>query len=212
MKKKLKTIFLIVLVILVVGVVANYFLSKGTPAPSTSSLSSSAKAGGVAVQPGQQSEFAVLLSTINSINIDTSVFKNPSYLSLRDYPVSLGTDTIGRPNPFAPIGTDTVDGTVVAAPLQFQTLQPGKITSTSAEFGGQGIVVSDAQTNVIFEYGTNDLFGSATPPVSVGKNGTSLFTVTGLTPNTTYYVRAILVQGSNTTQGNTMTFTTLSSR
>ena len=213
MKKKLKTILILLGIIIVVGVAAQYVLRSSAPATDTTRPLTSSRAAGVALPTGTAAptEFSVLLSTIKGINIDTKLFTSPAYRSLRDYPVALGTDSIGRPNPFAPIGYDAVvEGSTDATPVQFQTLQPGKITSTSAEFGGQGLLSTTAQTSVVFEYGTSDLFGSATPPVAVGKNGTALFTVTGLLPNTQYYVRAVLAQGSITTQGNTMTFTTLS--
>jgi hypothetical protein len=60
----------------------------------------------------------------------------------------------------------------------------------------------------VFEYGTNDLLGSATAPIPLGKNGTALLRITGLAKATTYYVRAVLTQGSIQKTGNIMTFTT----
>lgn len=216
MNKKLKTILILVVVVVVIGVAASYFLqNKSAPsAPVTSDnpLSASSRAAGVVSSTAPlapATEFSALLSTIKSISIDTSLFTNASYLSLRDFPITLGTEIIGRPNPFAPIGYDAASSTTTTdTPIQFETIQPGKVTSTTAEFGGQGLLSNTAQSSVVFEYGTSDLFGSATPPVSLGKNGTALFTASGLTPATMYYVRAVLVQGSNTTVGNTMTFTT----
>lgn len=205
MSKRVKTFAIVVLIIAAIVLVASM---AGNRAPSVpqSALSSSNKAAGIPLETTSTpiNDFSASLSTIRGISIDTSIFSNPAYLALRDYPVALGTDVVGRTNPFAPVGSDA--STPVAVVTQFETLQPGKVTATTAQFGAQGLISGTGQ--VVFEYGTSDLFGSATPPVVLAKNGTALYGATGLAPATTYYVRAVLAQGSNTTVGNTMTFTT----
>ncbi len=208
MSKKIKTFAIVILVIaLIIG--ATTFMSNGKRTTQTdTSLSSSKGAGVTSMAPQNNTEFSSLLSTIKGIEIDTSIFSNEAYMTLRDYPVILGSDIIGRPNPFAPIGLDAPVGGSTTE-VQFETLQPAKITSTTAEFGAQALVSSNVQTTVIFEFGTSALLGSATSPLPLPKNGTVLFTALGLRPATTYYVRAVLAQGSKTTLGNTMTFTTL---
>lgn len=153
-------------------------------------------------------EFSALLSNIKSINIDTSLFDNVAYKMLRDFPVSLGSDIVGRVNPFAPVGTDVGGAVGSTGDMFIATLQSGKVTSTTAEFGSQ-INLADANpVSIIFEYGVTDTFGNSTAPITVNKNGTTLITVTNLLPETTYYVRAIAVKGSITTTGNTTSFTT----
>ena len=215
MSKKVK-IFAIVGLVIAAIIAAMTFIKKpgSTPAPSNNGIASSAqKAAGVPLPTTSSapSEFSLLLSTINSINIDTSIFTDSAYRALRDYPITLGTDVKGRPNPFAPIGVDTgsITGVAPVVQVQFDTIQPGKVTATTAEFGAQAIVSTPETASVVFEYGINDLLGSATAPVALGKDGTVLYRVTGLAPATTYYVRAVLAQGSMTTPGNIMTFTTL---
>jgi hypothetical protein len=151
-------------------------------------------------------DFSTLLSSINSIDIDTSIFNNPAYRTLRDYPVSLGSDTVGRINPFAPVGTDQSTG--ASGMTEVETLQPGKITSTSAEFGAQVTLTDTVPVSVVFNYGTTDAFGSATAPITLNKTGTALVTVTGLTPATQYIVKAIVVRGSITTEGDNVPFAT----
>jgi hypothetical protein len=217
MSKKVK-IFAIVGLVLAAIVAGVSFLgsssgSTTSTTPSDNGLSSSVqKAAGVPLPTtsAAPTEFSVLLSTISSITIDTSIFTDSAYRALRDYPITLGTDVKGRPNPFAPIGVDTgsITGVAPVVQVQFDTIQPGKVTATTAEFAAQAIVSTPETASVVFEYGTNDLLGSATAPVALGKNGTVLYRVTGLAPATTYYVRAVLAQGSITTPGNIMTFTT----
>jgi len=96
----------------------------------------------------------------------------------------------------------------IGAPLQVQTLAPGKVLSSSAEFSALVTSSTTDPVSVVFQYGLSDTFGSATPPTTVTKNGTALFTATGLTPATTYYVEAVAVQGSTTANGDIMSFTT----
>jgi hypothetical protein len=212
MSKKVKIIVIVVLVICVIIGAISYF-GNNAPVASTSGLTSSAgpitalPGGGGAIVPDQNgSNFAALLSSVNTINLDTSIFSDPAYKALRDYPLSLGTAIIGRQNPFAPIGTDSTSG--AAGSLQVQTLAPGKVLSTSAEFDALVTTTTTDPTTVVFQYGLDDTFGSATTPTAVTKSGTALFTATGLTPSTTYYVEAVAVQGSSTATGSIMTFTT----
>lgn len=152
--------------------------------------------------------FSALLSSISSITLDTSIFSNPGYKALRDYPIALGTAIIGRPNPFAPIGTDTGSGQVTGSVVSVQTLTPSKVLSTSAQFGALVTTQSTSPSTVVFQYGTDDTVSSASSPINVTKSGTALFTVTGLTPGTTYYVKAVAVQGSGTATGTLISFTT----
>lgn len=211
MSKKLK-IVIIVVIILIVGIGGASLLGNKTPVPVKSSSpltssSGSAPAGTTSQNSASSDEFSNLLSSVKRITIDTSIFDNPAYKMLRDFPVSLGSDIVGRVNPFAPIGTDSAS----SAPTQdvyVDTLQSGKVTSTTAEFGAQLSLSDTVPTSVVFEYGTSDIFGNTTTPVVVTKSGTTLVTVTKLLPETTYYVRAVTVRGSSTTTGNTTTFTT----
>lgn len=151
-------------------------------------------------------EFSGLLSSISTISINTAIFQNPSYKALRDYPVVLGTDVVGRPNPFAPIGSDQL--TTTALDVAVQTLAAGKITATSAEIGAVVTLPDTMSATVVFQYGTTDTFGSSTTPVTIAQTGTSLATISGLLPATKYFVQAVVVRGSGTTIGNVMTFTT----
>ncbi len=216
MSKKVKIFAIVALVLAAIIGASAYFSGSSTPVSDSPLTSSTQKAAGVPLtEPaGAPSEFSVLLSTIKGISIDTSIFNTNAYRALRDYPITLGADIKGRPNPFAPVGYDsgTISGSTPVIQASFETIQPGKITSTTAEFGAQGLLSNPEQASVIFEYGLNDLLGSATAPIQMSKNGTVLFRVTGLVPATTYYVRAVLVQGSTTTAGNIMTFTTSPTR
>lgn len=211
MSKKVK-IFVIVVGIIIILIWAFSSIGNSPSSSDNAALSSSASTvlpgGGGPITSDQNSvSFSGLLSSISSINLDISLFSNPGYLALRDNPVVLGTAIIGRPNPFAPLGSDSATPQQLA-PLQVQTLAPGKIVSTSAELGALITATSTVPISVIFHYDTSDQLGLATTPITVTKNGTALFTLSGLAPSTTYYVEAVAVQGSNTTTGSIMSFTT----
>lgn len=212
MSKKVKIFVIVIAVIAVLIVIFNY-VGGSTPAPASTGLTSSAGTvlpGGAAGDPSAATagQFASTLSSINSINLDTSIFSNPAYQALRDYPVALGTAIIGRTNPFAPVGSDT-GGSSATPSLQIQTLAPGKVVKDSAELGALVTVNNTLPVSVVFQYGTTNTFGSTTAPVKVTKSGTALFTAKGLAPGTTYYVEAVAVQGSFTATGTSMSFTTL---
>lgn len=210
MSKKVKIILGVVGAIVLIIVLASLLKSKKTPTTANpSNLLTSTT--GIVPLPGASSttsadEFSKVLSSIKNITIDTSVFQNRAYIALRDFPVTLGSDTVGRVNPFAPIGVDSA--LPVTQDTVVQTLQTGKITKATAEVGAQVTLASSAPVTVVFEYGTTDTFGSVTQPVTATKSGTVLSTLTDLTPATTYYTRAVAISGSVTTTGNTTSFVT----
>ncbi len=45
----------------------------------------------------------VTLSSLNTIRLDSSIFKDPVFVSLTDYGVAIPPEESGRRNPFAPI-------------------------------------------------------------------------------------------------------------
>lgn len=210
MNKKVKIILGVLGAIVIIIVLSSVLRSKKTPKVSnpTNLLTSTT---GIVPLPGASGitsadEFSKVLSSIRNITIDTSLFQNHAYIALRDFPVILGTDSVGRVNPFAPIGVDSplpvIQDTIV------QTLQTGKITKTTAEVGAQVTPTSSAPITVVFEYGTTDTFGNVTEPIMVTKSGTVLSTLTGLLAGTTYYTRAVAISGAITTTGNTTSFVT----
>lgn len=210
MSKKAKTILIILMVILAVVFVVIMRGNSSAQKKSTTGLSSSVTVPlpGAPTSEIGNDEFSALLSRISRITINTALFKNPAYMTLRDYPVVLGTDLVGRTNPFAPIGSDGPIQVPGSTAVSIQTLQPAKITSTTAELGAQITLPNIVPTSVIFEYGPSDMFGSVSTPVIATKSGAVLTTITQLVPETTYYVRAIAVRGAETTTAQTMTFIT----
>jgi hypothetical protein len=220
MSKKVK-IFAIVALAIALVIAAFSFLGSSTSAPAAPASNTLVTSSGQPVAaalngqagPAQNiDQFSILLSTIQSISIDTTIFQNKAYVTLRDNPIQVGTDIAGRPNPFAPLGTDAAgtsgNQTTSTQPV-VTTLQPGKLTSTSAELTAQVTLSDTTPTSVVFEYGTDDTFGSITQPSTLTRTGTVVATVTKLTPNTLYYVRADVVRGTATMNGNSVTFTTL---
>lgn len=88
-----KTIYMIVILLVLVG--GYFYVSGGEDPASSNSLLLSAGYGG--------SVDASLLNQLKALQIDTSFFKSPEYVSLVDYSVDIATQNVGRPNPFAPI-------------------------------------------------------------------------------------------------------------
>lgn len=201
MKKPL----LIIFILIVVGAAIFFQRRNASSTPSEGIVDVTPQAQEQTPSAVSQTEFTTLLSSITGITIDTSILQNPAFRYLIDQPIRLGTDVVGRVNPFAPVGTDSP---VSGETATIKTVQPGKITATTAEFGAQVVLTGSTPVSVVFEYGTSDIFGAVTAPTTVTRSGTVLSTITSLTPNTTYVVRALLVRGSETLTGDTMTFTT----
>lgn len=84
------------------------------------------------------------------------------------------------------------------------------IAQSSAYLNGS-VDPNDSSTNVWFEYGTTQSFGSFTPQVNQGSGDFSInfvSTVVGLQSNTTYYFRVAATNALGTIYGSTLSFTT----
>lgn len=97
MKSISKSTIIIIVVCIVLAIV--YFYIQGGNSTSSNSLLEGTNADGTAVGLAELS----LLNQINSIRLDTSIFTNSVYQSLKDYSVAIPPQNVGRPNPFAPI-------------------------------------------------------------------------------------------------------------
>jgi hypothetical protein len=96
--KSKKTIIAVVVGIVVLAIIYFYF-SGESPATSNSSLQLQSSAQETLVGARVLS----LLNQINSLRIDTSIFKTKEYESLTDYAVDIPEIPVGRANPFAPL-------------------------------------------------------------------------------------------------------------
>ena len=87
---------------LIIGVVVVilafvHFYSKGSGSENASLLEQSSQNTDVSVQ------VTALFNQIKFLRIDTSLFKDPAYKTLRDYSVAIPQQNVGRTNPFAPV-------------------------------------------------------------------------------------------------------------
>ncbi len=135
MSSKIKNIIILVVVAVVLVLVYIFFIKK---APENASLTSSSgvpATGDVSTTtPNDEttdisSGFISLLLSVKSIKLDDSILKDQAFLSLRDSSITLVQDgNEGRPNPFAPIGSESVtpptDSTVPTVPVDSSSLSP----------------------------------------------------------------------------------------
>lgn len=204
---------IILAVVITLGIVGyKMFFNKKAPAP-TGGLATTSGVGAAGTQsaPTQAStsgapvgqDFLTLLLSVQSIRLDDSIFKSKAFESLQDFNRPIPPDTNpGRPNPFAPLGSDgALSGAVVS------TSNVSSITTGSAMLNGT-LSVTDGQTTRWFEYGPTAALGTMTPPMLQSAPGAFAETVTGLTANTTYYVKASAMVGGATVSGNIVTWKT----
>jgi hypothetical protein len=219
MSKKIKTILFIVL-----GLALAFFIFRQIGGEEeTSSTGIISEGGGVSVgvdpnevtsgfSPEQLSTFSSLLQTLQSIQIDTTLFSSQKFRSLKDNSVDLGDIMVQRANPFARIGQDV--GGVRLSQLNSQSLSietvqpdPKSITKTSAEFSAFVEFQGTLPVDVLFQYGVGEIT-NITPPFRITSSGFVKATVTNLEPGKTYTVSSVGTRGSNRQVGSSMTFTT----
>ncbi len=200
---------IIILVVAVLGY-AGYavFLKKDSSGPALQTTAgqpaaTASSSGFAASTAAVGQDFLQLLLSVQSIHLDDAIFSNKAFGLLQDFnrPIPPDQDP-GRQDPFAPIGRD---GTAIST--QVSTASPSSITSTASTLNGS-LLASDPTATRWFEYGTTDKFGIMTTPKSQTVPGAFAEQVTGLLPNTTYYVRAGALIGGITVTGNTVTWKT----
>lgn len=101
-QKTSKKPYIIIAVIVVIAVIV-YFYYQGTITPASTTLSATDIA-----DQAVGAQVLNLLHEITSLKIDTSIFKDPAYLTLRDYTVLIPSLPVGRVNPFAPLPGDVI--------------------------------------------------------------------------------------------------------
>jgi hypothetical protein len=102
-------------------------------------------------------------------------------------------------------------GTASAAAPGATTQAATNVTSTSATVNGT-VNPNKEDTKYHFEYGTTTAYGTLTPdqgPVGGNAGKSASADLAQLAPSTTYHFRLVATNGSGTTQGTDMTFTTL---
>jgi hypothetical protein len=113
MNSKIKNIIIGVVVIAVLVLVYIFFIKKSS---TETGLTSSSGDSVVAEVPGASStnaeevgkDFITVLLSVKSINLDDSIFKDKAFMSLNDSSITLiQVGDEGRPNPFAPIGSES---------------------------------------------------------------------------------------------------------
>lgn len=219
MKTNIKKIIIVLVVIVLAFVAYQYFFAKETPAKPSTALSSSktatnttsattAKTTTTAKAPAvkKEADFLSTLLNISKIKVDGTIFSSPSFNSLQDNNVPIVNEqTAGRPNPFAPLEGANVE---IANSVPVTTIEASLVTTTSATIAGA--IASDikAQTRY-FEWGTSE--SKLDKQIIVADQsmvGTFTKNLTGLTPKTTYYYRAVISVGTNKISGEIMSFTT----
>lgn len=138
----------------------------------------------------------------------TSSGSNTHYLVSFSYgSVSEGTDS--HYYYVRPIRQETGGGTTPVAPT-VTTSSPSGVTSSSATCGGN--VTSDGGTTVTLRgvcYGTSPNPTTSSQTVSGGSGtGSFICNLSGLSSNTTYYVRAYAINSAGTAYGSQQSFTT----
>jgi len=103
MAKNKNTIIVGAIVILVVLAIG-YFTFFREPSPENQAITTtSGVLGGAPV--GQ--ELVIELNRLKALrNLDTTIFADPSFLSLKDFTQPVPPLPVGRVNPFAPVGSD----------------------------------------------------------------------------------------------------------
>ena len=111
MTPRLKNILIIGGVAIVLGLGYLFFIKKAPEQPALTTSTESSTAAGISAlsQEGLSNDFVSILLSVKSIKLDDTILKDTAFLSLKDSSIVLvPSGNEGRPNPFAPIGTEAI--------------------------------------------------------------------------------------------------------
>jgi hypothetical protein len=191
MNPKIKNIIIFAVVAVALILVYVLFLK---PAPQEANLTTSS---GASVIPNTNTSdqnntiganFLATLLSVKNITLDDSIFNDPTFATLRDTSIVLVPDqTQGRPNPFAPIGTDVLP----TSSTQTGTLTPTTGSSESVPSGtvgapsGTSSTGSSSSSSSDNSSGTSPSESGATAPTSAATPSATSNSTSGTSDNTT---------------------------
>ena len=210
-----RNIIMIGAVVVVIAIVYFMFFNKGGTSNTAGSLSTFSGSNNIPLgQDGTQSSVSVTsqqflseLANIDSIKIDDKIATNPAFVVLQDLSKPIDPDTNpGRINPFAPLGTDSA-----SVSTQITTNEPTLQLANSTVLNGT-LSISGQNISRWFEYGTTDALGTKTKQTPQATAGIYSENITGLVPNTTYYVKAVASINGQIISGNLISWQTAAIR
>jgi hypothetical protein len=90
------------IIVAVIGllVAVGVWIGLSTSAPSSSVLTTE-----TVDNSGVDQELVATLLALRAVRLDGAIFSDPAFQSLKDFSTEIIPEPIGRPNPFAPIGS-----------------------------------------------------------------------------------------------------------
>lgn len=208
-KKYSKFLIVSFIGVFILGVYSYFYNDLSSEASTDSSLVSSldgtntTASGDASSDIGEDVAFLLKLGSLNSINIDTSLFSSSSFNSLVDNNVRLDPVPYGRVNPFSPMDKNASN---VKSSVILKTNGASLITTSGAVLNGS--LEGATSSNVYFEYGTTPSLGKTTSKVIPSLIGNLVSTLSLLESNTTYYFRSVANINGTLTFGEIISFKT----
>lgn len=148
--------------------------------------------------------FLNTLVSLKKIKIETTLFSNKSFNSLKNNTVTIESVIAGRPNPFAPINSNTGNDLSVPSVV---TNQPTQITDKTATLNGT-VNITSGVGDTYFEYGNTEILGTATTVIKPSLVGSFVKNISGLNSKTTYFFKACAKVNNIKLCGEAVSFTT----
>jgi hypothetical protein len=95
----------IILVIVAILVAVGVWIGLSSSGSSSTSLLSSEN---VTDSSAPDQDLVATLLALRAVKLDGSIFSDPGFESLKDFSTQIVPEPIGRPNPFAPLGSNII--------------------------------------------------------------------------------------------------------
>lgn len=126
-------IFIVIGAILILSYV--FFVKPSSTPNNLISATPVSPSSGMMANAGDSSvarDFLTLLLNVKNIKLDDTIFSDNAFMSLRDSSIILTADgTEGRPNPFAPLGSDNITPVTPIIPPSTIIIPTAPVTPTT---------------------------------------------------------------------------------
>ena len=94
----------IIVVVVALLVAVGIWIGLSSSSSSSSSLITTETVG----DNGPDQELVATLLALRAVKLEGSIFSDPGFQSLKDFSTAIIPEPIGRPNPFAPLGSSVI--------------------------------------------------------------------------------------------------------
>ena len=159
----MKKFIIPIVILLLLGFSYAYYTQTSSQGQTGSLISQNGSIGTNTATIAVGAEIISLLDKLDRIQLDTKLFKEQTFQSLRDFSITLRPQPVGRPNPFAQIGNETGGASGSVSSPSSASVAPSNTQTPSNQTPVSGRIVNPGAPSLQNTTSNNDTTGATAP-------------------------------------------------